>query len=235
VFEVSKTRRLRGPAFYQKYMSGSVLDIGCGADLVVPHAQPFDIEHGDANLITHFLPSGSRYECVHSYHCLEHMSDVPGALAEWWSLVKPDGHLIIAVPHEDLYEQGVWPSIFNHDHKATFRLGVAETWSPVSYDLKELLSSLPGAEVVEIGVQDQDYDYRLKRHGMTWLASLVVLARKARKAAVQRIKINPSNAGHRMEKIEYALEKIEYQFGVPIDQTLNGAIAQIQAVVRKRL
>ena len=34
------------------------------------------------------------------------MRDVPGALAQWWSLVRPEGHLIMAVPHEDLYEQG---------------------------------------------------------------------------------------------------------------------------------
>ena len=234
MFEATKIRQLRGSTFYEKYLSGSVLDIGCGADLVVPHAQPFDTEHGDANRITYFIPSGSGYDCVHSYHCLEHMSDVPGALAQWWSLVKPDGHLIVAVPHEDLYEQGVWPSIFNHDHKATFRLGTAETWSPVSYDLKELLSGLPGAEVVDIGLQDDGYDYKLKRHGMTRTASLVVLARKARKAIMRRVKINPSAQGHRMEKIEYALEKIEYKFGVPIDQTLNGAVAQIHAVVRKR-
>lgn len=234
MFETSKAERLRGPEFYDKYLSGSVLDIGCGSDLVVPHAQPFDIEHGDANVITDFLPTGSSYDCVYSYHCLEHMKDVSSALARWWSLVRPGGHLIIAVPSEDLYEQGVWPSIFNRDHKATFRLDTTETWSPVSYDLKKLLSSLPKAVIVEIGVQDDGYDYRLKRHGITRLGRLVVLIRKARKAIVRRVNINPSTRGHRMERIEYALEKIEYRFGVPIDQTLNGAFAQIQAVVHKR-
>lgn len=234
MFEASKTRRLRGPEFYAKYFSGSVLDIGCGTDLVISHAQPFDVEHGDANVITDFIPRGSAYDCVHSYHCLEHMRDVPRAVAQWWSLVKPDGHLIIAVPHEDLYEQGVWPSIFNQDHKATFRLDKSETWSPVSYDLKELLSSLPEAEIVEIGLQDDGYDYALKRQGMTRLGSLVVPARRVRKAIMQRVKINSSQCGHLMEKIEYALEKIEYRFGVPVDQTLNGAVAQIQAVVHKR-
>ena len=207
MFEASKTRRLRGSAFYDKYLAGSVLDIGCGTDLVVPHAQPFDREHGNANRITSFIPSGNKYDCVHSYHCLEHMRDVPGALAQWWSLVRPEGHLIMAVPHEDLYEQGVWPSIFNHDHKATFRLRAAETWSPVSYDLEELLSGLPGAEIVEVVLEDDGYDYRLKGHGMTRTASLVVLARKARKAIMRRVSINPSAQGHRMETIEYASKR----------------------------
>ena len=234
MFEATKTRRLRSTAFYDKYFSGSVLDIGSGADLVVSHAQPFEKEHGDANLITNFLPIGNSFDCVHSYHCLEHMRNVPDALMQWWSLVKPGGHLIIAVPHEDLYEQGVWPSIFNPDHKATFRLRTRETWSPVSYNLEELLSHLPGAEIVEIGLEDDSYEYALKRCGMTRLGSMVVLGRRARKAIAQRIRINSSQQGRLMEKLEYALEKIEYRLGVPIDQTLNGALAQIQAIVRKR-
>ena len=39
---------------------------------------------------------------------------------EWFSLVKQNGLLIIIVPDEDLYEQGVFPSRYNNDHKWTF-------------------------------------------------------------------------------------------------------------------
>ena len=161
-FEAQKTNRIRGAAFLRTYFTGTVLDIGCGPDLVVPTAQPFDVEHGDANRIGDYFPAES-FDCVHSSHCLEHMRNVPVVLAEWWSLVKPDGHLIIVVPHEDLYEQGYWPSVFNADHKATFRLDDSRSWSPISFDLRTLINDLPCSEIIEIEVQDKGYDYALLR------------------------------------------------------------------------
>ncbi len=141
-------------------MSGKVLDIGCGRDLVVPHAQPFDLPHGDANYIARYLPAES-FDCVHSSHCLEHMQSPPESLAEWWSLVKPGGHMVLSVPEESLCEQGRWPSIFNTDHKWTFRKGTAASWSPVSLEVVELVEKLLRCEVIEITVQDHGYDYSL--------------------------------------------------------------------------
>jgi hypothetical protein len=67
----------------------------------------------------------------------------------WWALVKPGGYLVIVVPDEDLYEQGMWPSRFNTDHKATFNLGESKSWSPVSYDIEALVQALPRAEIIE--------------------------------------------------------------------------------------
>ncbi|MBK8741304.1 MAG: class I SAM-dependent methyltransferase [Betaproteobacteria bacterium] len=122
--EARKTNALRGAAFAAQYLDGRVIDIGAGRDLVSANAERFDIDDGDANFISRFRPAGA-YDAVHSSHCLEHMHDPPAALAEWWSLLKPGGYLILVVPDEDLYEQGIWPSIFNRDHKATFRLGQA--------------------------------------------------------------------------------------------------------------
>ncbi len=164
------------------------------------------------------------------------MEDVHAALAQWWSLVKPNGHLIVVVPDEDLYEQGIWPSVFNSDHKASFRLGNQLSWSPVSYDLQTILEELPGAEIVDICVQDQGYDYELKPREMTKLGRLLILFRRARKAAFKsRRKIQTSSKFDRwVGTMEYNIEKIEYRFGAPIDQTLKDALAQIQAVVRKR-
>src|SRR5207248_8033308 len=127
--EASKTRKIRGPEFERQYFSGKVIDSGSGKDLVTPQAEPFDKQHGDANHVLQYLKAGT-YDCVHSAHCLEHMFHPNETLQEWWGLVRPGGHLIVVVPHEDLYEQGIWPSIFNLDHKATFRLDKEETWSP---------------------------------------------------------------------------------------------------------
>ena len=163
--EASKTEKIRGPEFRSKYFSGRVLDIGCGDNLVVPNAIPFDKEQGDAQNILNYLKP-STFDCVHSSHSLEHMRDVPGALKQWWQLVKPGGTMVIVVPDEDLYEQGVWPSLFNRDHSATFRLNKPDSWSPVSYDLGQICSVLPGAEVISLEHQDVGYDHTLKSRGL---------------------------------------------------------------------
>ena len=80
----------------------------------------------------------------------------------WWPLVKIGGYMIITVPHEDLYEQKIWPSIFNDDHKATFRLNQVGSWSKVSYDLTEISKSLVNVKIIDVCIQDEGYDYNLQ-------------------------------------------------------------------------
>ena len=57
------------------------------------------------------------------------------ALQHWLRVLKPGGHLVVTVPDEDLYEQGVWPSTFNGDHKHTFTMFKQRSWSPVSINV----------------------------------------------------------------------------------------------------
>jgi SAM-dependent methyltransferase len=223
--EARKTNALRGEAFIRNYLRGKVIDIGAGKDLVCAHAERFDMEDGDANVISRFRPV-DHYDAVHSSHCLEHMREPRSALREWWSLLKPGGYLVVVVPDEDLYEQGIWPSIFNPDHKATFRLDKADSWSAVSYDIRELVGALPGCEIVSAEIQDAHYDHALQmKHGDVlrkrpwWLR----LARSigARLPLVgSRLRIWAENLGVRR--------------GVPVDQTMREALAQIQVVARKR-
>ncbi|NDE18079.1 hypothetical protein EBZ80_24485, partial [bacterium] len=73
-------------------------------------------------------------------------------------LVKPGGHLFFIVPDEDLYEQGVFPSRFNPDHKATFTISKTRSWSPRSYNVLDLARSLTGAEIVKLALNDRGYD-----------------------------------------------------------------------------
>src|SRR6202042_1346216 len=120
--EASKTRAVRNSDFYSRYMSDSVLDIGCGPDLVVPHATPFDQEDGDANEILNYFKAES-FSCVHSSHCLEHMRNPQKSIADWWTLLKPGGYLITVVPDEELYEQGNWARPFHSHHKKKFFVG----------------------------------------------------------------------------------------------------------------
>lgn len=231
-FEARKTNRRRDETFVRTYLSGTVLDIGCGPDLVVPTATPFDVEDGDANNVLKYLRPES-FDCVHSSHCLEHMHDVPEALAQWWALVKPGGHMVLVVPDEDLYEQGHWPSLFNADHRATFRFQSSESWSPISYNLHRLASNLPECEVIDIARQDNGFDYSLLKRDprklgkgrRLWQRALVWLQNR-RRGLIFRLKIDAP-------WLERLCERVERRLGKPVDQTGGEALCQIQAVLHK--
>jgi SAM-dependent methyltransferase len=219
--EASKTRA-EWTALELDILQGKGIDIGCGPDRVTPDVRPFEREHGDANVIAQYVTE--TFDFVFSAHCLEHMDDPWAALAEWWKLVRPGGHLIFIVPDEDLYEQGMWPSIFNPDHKSSFTSSSGESWSGVSVNVFDLVAALPGAELIDVRVHDGGYDRSCLRerpcprlwarifHSVRWrmLKMLRTLGIRAR------------------------LHWFAPVFRVPIDQTLGDALAQIQVIVRKR-
>jgi SAM-dependent methyltransferase len=225
--ETSKTRAVRGKSFEDRYLQGRVIDIGCGPDLIVPHAEPFDLEHGNAQEIGRLRPQGV-YDAVYSSHCLEHMRDVPRALAQWWTLVRKGGYLVLVVPDEDLYEQGVWPSLFNTDHKATFRLGRHGSWSPVSYNIEDLVRSLEAADVISCELQDQGYDYSQRSGRIGPVGRILFKANQRRRGFLRRIGLSGS-------LIDAWMERLFRACGTPVDQTLGPALAQIQIVAHKRL
>ena len=231
--EAAKTKKIRGPKFLNKYFSGKVLDIGCGDDLVVPNAVPFDKEQGDAQEILDYLSSNT-FDCIHSSHCLEHMKDVPKALEQWWQLVKPGGSMVIVVPDEDLYEQGVWPSLFNGDHSATFRLNKSDSWSPVSYDLGEICSALAGAEVISLEQQDRGYDHSLKSHGLGRWGKFFMRLNRSIIKRINRKQQFIAKLGLNSQSLKYKVNLISVKLGALIDQTLEDAVAQIQIVLRKK-
>jgi SAM-dependent methyltransferase len=224
--EASKTRAVRDAEFAERYLNGRVIDIGCGPDLIVPHAEAFDLEQGDAQEIAKFRPAGA-YDAVCSSHCLEHMRDVPGALRQWWTLVRNGGHLVLVVPDEDLYEQGAWPSLFNTDHKATFRLRKDTTWSPVSYDILDLIQRLEDVEVISCERQDQGYDYSLRKTSISLLQRLLFSMDQRRKALFRRLGL----AGTAVDR---TVARFFLLLGTPVDQTNGAALAQIQVIARKR-
>lgn len=223
--ETQKTNKLRGQYFFEKYLTGKIIDIGAGADLVCNGAERFDIEDGDANLITKYREIG-QYDAVHSSHCLEHMYNPKNALEEWWKLLKPGGFLVLVVPDEDLYEQGIWPSRFNSDHKNTFRLGKNSSWSPVSHDIEALVKALPQAEIVSATKHDQQYDYALQfKFG-------VLIGKEPRWLRLLRrtlIKLAPLSENKLKKLKEFPFR----YFNVPFDQTMGDALAQIQIVAKK--
>lgn len=225
--ECRKSNAIRSDDFRRRYIRGRIIDIGAGRDPVTPAAEVFDVEHGDANRILDYRDAAS-YDCVHSSHCLEHMWDTRVALAQWWGLVKPGGHLVVIVPEESLYEQGYWPSLFNPDHKATFRLGGDSSWSPVSNDIARLCAELPGGEIVEADVQDKGYSPALQpnvrlRGAVRWKASRFVALVRGRLRRIPKL-------GPLFDPATVLFCRLT---GSPVDQTLGDAVAQIQVVVAK--
>tara|TARA_B100001059_G_C17768125_1_gene546786 strand:- start:338 stop:1018 length:681 start_codon:yes stop_codon:yes gene_type:complete len=220
----SLANKQRGPDFFEKYLSKSVLDIGAGPDPVVSHAQIFDQPQGDANNILDYLQNKS-FDCVHSSHCLEHMHDPKKSLKDWWKLVKPGGYLITIVPHEDLYEQYNWPSIFNDDHKATFRLKGDVSWSPVSINIYDECMKLSQCKILQHKLWDTNFDYELlfpknkkpKNHRTFWNRKVSSIARRIKSRSLRK------------KFFQFQLSR-----GYPIDQTAKSdALAQIEIICQK--
>jgi SAM-dependent methyltransferase len=222
--EASKTRAVRNSDFYSKYMTDSVLDIGCGPDLVVPHATPFDQEDGDANEILNYFKPES-FSCVHSSHCLEHMRNPQKSIADWWTLLKPGGYLITVVPDEELYEQGYWPSLFNTDHKSMFRLNGISRHPEASYNIKDLVSSLPGANIISL--------QRHSSHYCHWKALIPFHPVKPVRSVFSRIRHGFLEKGLVDSIPDHVLIRVARLLNVPVDQTLGKAQAQIEVVAQK--
>jgi SAM-dependent methyltransferase len=218
--ETSKTREQFGE-LERSIVRGRVLDIGAGPDPITPEAIVFDLEHGDANHITAFPPES--FDLVYSSHCLEHMHDPRSTLLNWWSLVKPGGHLFVIVPDEDLYEQGVFPSRFNADHKHTFTISKKRSWSPKSVNVLELAQLLPDGVVLSLVLNDTGYDRSVSFHGPTSQNGLLRWLRKTYRSLRKR------NLIGRKPGFERWLAR-----NVGWDQLNDRALAQIELIVRKR-
>jgi len=217
--ETSKTKAI-WTSFESSIITGKGIDIGCGPDPICPDARRFDVEDGDANDILSYV--SDTFDFVYSSHCLEHMRDPKKALLDWWTLVKPSGHLFLIVPDEDLYEQGVFPSRFNPDHKATFTIAKAKSWSTVSINVLDLISALPDSQIISIALQDHAYDRTKAWRGTIKPARLTRLMLKAYRMLKRLLPVRVQ-----------ALEVVEAQFS-PVDQTmLPDVLAQIQCIVRK--
>ncbi len=127
----------------------------------------WDLPDGDAEILAGI--ENNTFDFVHSSHCLEHMRDARNALNNWIRVLKPGGHLVCIIPDEDLYEQGVFPSTFNSDHKHTFTIHKKQSWSGNSINLLDLLSSIDAdVEIKKIELLDATFRYDLnKRFNLT--------------------------------------------------------------------
>ena len=177
MYEASKAvmRRMHDSRFATRYFVGDGIDIGAGPDALVQYEEQFplmrscrlwDIEDGDAQLLASVADSSLDF--VHSSHCLENMRHPREALHHWLRVLKPAGHAVITVPDEDLYEQGAFPSTFNTDHKWTFTMHKATSWSAKSVNLMDILTQFSDiAQVVKIEQLDATFRFGLPRIDQT--------------------------------------------------------------------
>lgn len=176
--ETSKAliRRLQDARFANTYIVGDGIDIGCGPDPISKYAQQFplmsslktwDVQDGDAQLMEGV--ADNTYDFVHNSHCLEHMRDPYEAFDNWLRITKPGGYIITTIPDEDLYEQGVWPSTHNGDHKVSWTILKDQSWSPESINLLEFLYQYKDkVEVLKVELINQAFIYDVQRFDQTY-------------------------------------------------------------------
>jgi SAM-dependent methyltransferase len=175
--ELSKSifRRQRDPNFVTRYFKGTGIDIGGFPDPLSLYTEFFpliesvriwDLMDGDAELM--HLVGDDEFDFVVSSHCLEHLQDPYIGLKNWFRILKPEGHLVVTIPEEDLYEQGTWPSNKNLDHKWSFTVWKENSWAPRSVNILTLLQSLgEKADIRSIRVEDSGYRYSVPSFDQT--------------------------------------------------------------------
>jgi len=114
------------------FTRGRGLDLGCGGHKAFPHfrgvdnlhhayayGQRFrpDIEVETCEKLTDFASDSQDF--VFSSHLLEHIEDWRAALEEWWRVIRVGGHLVLYLPHKELYPNIGEPGA-NPDHKHDF-------------------------------------------------------------------------------------------------------------------
>lgn len=176
--ETSKAliRRLHDVRFVNTYFVGNGIDIGCGDDPLSKYQQqfplmtglkPWDLPDGDAQLMAG-VPDET-FDFIHSSHCLEHLRDPYEAFDNWIRICKPGGYIITTIPDEDLYEQGVWPSNHNPDHKTSWTILKDQSWSNGSISLIEFLYQYKDKiEVLKVELINSSFMYNVQRFDQTY-------------------------------------------------------------------
>lgn len=171
----SITRRLADANFARRYFVGRGVDIGGKPDPLALYQAQFpaiesirtwDLEDGDAQFMAGV--EEGHFDFVHSSHCLEHLHEPMTGLQNWMRVTRPGGHVVVTVPDEDLYEQGVFPSTFNRDHKWTFTIHKHASWSGRSINVLDMVRELgEQAELVRVELLSSLYRFDLPRYDQT--------------------------------------------------------------------
>lgn len=152
---------------FNKYLFGSILDVGCGEDPLRPPngiVTPWDLPNGDATFLT--TVEDETFNCVYSSHCLEHLSDPITALKNWVRVTRSPGFLYIVVPDFTLYEKERWPSIQSGEHLFSFSIHKTKADTGRNSHVNIIADMIPlmldlGCKLIKIDLEDQNYNYDL--------------------------------------------------------------------------
>lgn len=137
--------------FWDHYCSGQGIEIGFQGNQsdkdqvvsILPTATGVDLNYPGYDGI-HLPFENDSQDYVYSSHVLEHIVDYKTAIQEWFRVLKINGFLLIACPHQWLYEkQKNLPSRWNGEHRrfytpASLLREVEESLVPNSYRVRLL-------------------------------------------------------------------------------------------------
>lgn len=138
-----------------EFCQGWGLDIGPGTETICKNAWgvglggeachvPVDLSKPGALSVF----ASNQMDFVFSSHCLEDILDTRQALEEWWRVVRPNGYLILYLPHRDLYPN-VGKYGANPEHKHDF----------VPEDILKVMEQFAAFEVVRNEVHGEEDEY----------------------------------------------------------------------------
>lgn len=140
------------------YVKGVGIDVGCGPFKAFPHSIGIDGQAyaASGNAGPNLVMDGTdlevfadgKFDYVFSSHFLEHVHHPEAVLREWWRVLRAGGHLVLYLPHKDLYPNIGQPGA-NPDHKSDFVPG----------DIVAMMKRVGGWTLVENEVRGQDYEY----------------------------------------------------------------------------
>lgn len=153
----SHIRRLNEGWFQYAPFWLSGIDIGCGVDPLNETFRRYDHIWGDGDAQKMIGIPDNAFHTVYASHILEHVYDPIEAVYNWYRICKSPGHLIICVPHRDLYEKRkTLPSNWNPDHKTFWVPEIGEP--PNTRGLRETIrQAVPGANLIVLRILNDGY------------------------------------------------------------------------------
>jgi len=166
----SAVERRKREGFFDLYTNGYGIDIGAGGDpLLVAGCECIDKMPDKHRCRFKDVESIPDQTCdyIYSSHCLEHIPNPFDALRQWWRKIKYDGHLLLYLPHMDLYERKEdLPSRWNPSHK--FYFSMVSYPEPHIVSAGEIADALPRKECDVVYIKKCDeghvYDLGIKEH-----------------------------------------------------------------------
>lgn len=162
--ETSKARgRREREGWFARYApeGKTGIDIGCQDDPLNHTFRRFDYVFGDGDATEMAGVPENAFHTVYASHVLEHLKYPRKALSRWYAITAPGGHLIVCVPHRDLYEKRPSPpSRWNFEH-TYFWLPDRSEPPGTKCLMEEIRAVAPHADVVSYRTIDAGYDYTL--------------------------------------------------------------------------